>query len=318
MAGATDPQSQPTWGVVATIKAPTADTLKFAAYHIDAGAHRVVIYLDAPDPVAFSALKAHPKCRVRTCDAKHWKRLVGHRPQKHQVRQSENATDAYARQHDVDWLVHIDVDEFLVAERGVATCLGAVAEGVQSLRIRPMEMLADGDDTAFKTFIAPGPDRRAVVAKLYPTFGHVLKGGFLSHVAGKVFVRTGLTDLSYRIHNVFRGDDMNPAMEDCPDIVLAHCHSTTWDSWLSHFAYRLDQGSYRSELGPAQQDGETLHSHLAKLHGAGGSDALRSFFQEVAADTPQMRTKLEAQGLLRMVTLDLEAKLARHFPEHVD
>ena len=38
----------PTWGLAATIKAPVAETLHFAAYHIEAGAHRLYIYLD-PD-----------------------------------------------------------------------------------------------------------------------------------------------------------------------------------------------------------------------------------------------------------------------------
>ena len=66
--------SDPTWGVVATIKAPTTDTLNFAAHYLDLGAHRVHIYLDEDDRTARSALKRHPKCRVILTDDDYWKR----------------------------------------------------------------------------------------------------------------------------------------------------------------------------------------------------------------------------------------------------
>jgi hypothetical protein len=61
------------WGVVATILAPTLDVLRFAAYHLDAGAHRLFIYLDDPESDAYALLKAHPKIRVHQCNDAHWK-----------------------------------------------------------------------------------------------------------------------------------------------------------------------------------------------------------------------------------------------------
>ena len=42
-------------------------------------------------------------------------------------------------------------------------------------------------------------------ADIYPTYGLHLNGGFLSHVAGKVFVRTGHDGVGLRIHNAFSG-----------------------------------------------------------------------------------------------------------------
>ncbi|WP_241462605.1 glycosyltransferase family 2 protein [Tateyamaria sp. ANG-S1] len=100
------------WGLSATILAPAADILRFAAYHIELGAHRLYIYLDDDNPAAFNPLKDHPKVRVQTCDAAHWKKLGGRRPVKHQARQTMNATHAYHRRAEVDWLIHMDADEF--------------------------------------------------------------------------------------------------------------------------------------------------------------------------------------------------------------
>ena len=105
-----------TWGLSATIKAPAAEILRFVAYHLGQGAHRLYIYLDDDNPTAFAACKAHPKIRVTHCDDAHWRTLNnGRRPVKHQVRQAFNATHAYNRPAEVDWLIHIDVDERMVS-----------------------------------------------------------------------------------------------------------------------------------------------------------------------------------------------------------
>lgn len=305
------------WGVVTTFLGPTADVLKFAAFHLDAGAHRLYIYLDDPDSDAYSTLKNHPKIRVAACNAAHWKKLTGKRPVKHQVRQSLNATHAYGRKQDVDWLTHIDVDEFLITDTPVDRVLGKLPDTTVCARMRPMEQLA-GDGTAFKAFLPPGPTRDTLVSKLYPTFGPYLKGGFLSHVAGKLFVRTGLPDITLRIHNTFQNDIMNPGEAELPSIDLAHCHAKTWEDWIKAYDYRLEAGSYRAELPPVNAAGAgemTMHMLFKTIEADSGDAGLRAFYDEVAADSPEMRTRLDAHGALRLIDLDLAAKVARHFPE---
>jgi hypothetical protein len=133
--------SDPTWGVVSTIKAPARDILSFAAYHLELGAHRVIVYLDDENPAAFKVLKAHPKCRVIECDDAYWKRRKG-RPEKHQARQTANATRCYRRGPGVDWLAHIDLDEFLWPQSPLTAQLAMLDDTVISARIRPVEALA--------------------------------------------------------------------------------------------------------------------------------------------------------------------------------
>jgi len=271
------------WGIVSTIKADAPTILRFAAYHLNAGAHRMYIYLDAPCP----------------------------------SRQTVNATFAYGRAGDVDWLAHIDVDEFLVAPAGIEDVLAAQAPEVQTVRARPMELLAGGTD-AFKRFIPAGPDREHIVAGLYPTYGEHLKGGFLSHLAGKVFLRTGLDAVKFRIHNAFAGEVMNPNEVEPPALSLAHLHATSWEAWLAHYRYRLEKGSYRADLGPARArhlGGVTLHEVFQAIESEGGEDGLRHFFEEVVADSPALRARLAAADLLHVVDLDLDATKGRHFPQ---
>ena len=303
------------WGLVATIKAPVRDVLNFAAYHLDQGAHRLYIYLDEASEEAFTLLKSHPKVRVATCDAAFWARQGGKRPIKHQVRQSRNATHAYARKPEVDWLAHIDVDEFLSPSGDIAQILAALPPDILCARIRPVEVLADGDGTAFKGFIPSGPHRARIVDEIYPTYGTYLKGGFLSHVAGKLFVRTGLDNVTYKIHNMFQGDVMNPGQTELPQVDLCHFHARTWQHWIESYQYRLEKGAYRAELAAAAgENGVNLHHFLLQLDRKGGTDALRRFFAEVAQDTPDLRQRLQAQGVLRSHDLNLDRKRRALFP----
>lgn len=306
------------WGAVATILAPAEDILNFAAFHLEAGAHRLYLFLDAENPVAEAALKAHPKVRVTLCDELHWRRLQGKRPEKHQSRQTVNATHAYGRASDVDWLIHMDVDEFLISEPPITQHLDALPDAIQTARTRPMERLAGGDGTAFKRFIPPGPQREKLVAELYPTFGEHLKGGFLSHLAGKIFVRTGLPDIKFRIHNAFQGDTQNPGEIRLDAVDLAHCHASSWEDWIAHFRYRHASGSYRADLGPARaraRGGMSMHELFSLIQEDSGEAGLRVFFHEVCADTPALRNALKARGLLGHATLNLAALRQRHFPD---
>ncbi|MBY5932255.1 glycosyltransferase family 2 protein [Tateyamaria omphalii] len=303
-----------TWGLSATILAPTTEILRFAAHHLDAGAHRLYIYLDDDNLSAFNTLKSHPKVRVQTCNTAHWKRLGVNRPVKHQARQTLNATHAYARKAEVDWLIHMDVDEFLVPQTNVAEPLAELPATTTSARVRPMELLG-GSDTAFKTFLPPGRKRNEAVKSIYPTFGQHLKGGFLSHVAGKLFVRTGLPEMEVRIHNAFRNGTMLPDAAELTEIDLAHCHATSWDAWHRAYAYRIEKGSYRAELKPATQGTLSLHALLRKLEADQGEAGLRTFYDEVIGNSDDLRARLRAHDALRIVDLDLAAKVARHFPD---
>lgn len=317
----------PKWGVVATVKAPARDILNFAAYHLDVGAHRVHVYLDAPNDEAEAALRAHPKCRAVLCDEGYWRRRRRNgRPDAHQPRQSLNATHCLNKRPQVDWLAHIDVDEFLSPETPLPAQLAALPAGTLSARARPIEALApDPTDPPpegqkwFKSCARFQGRRREDTNAIYPTFGPHLNGGFVSHVAGKVFVRTGLENISLRIHNAFVDKVMDDTPVELSQTRLCHLHAPSWERWQSAFAYRLRHGSYREGLKPAPMaDGVGLNMHalFSMLEEDGGETALRRFFDEVCTATPALRARLQERGHLHKVALDLDRKRALHFPQH--
>ena len=69
------------------------------------------------------------------------------RPAKHQARQGSNARHANNRhankdRPEVDWLAHIDTDEFLLPAQPVAETLAALPSECLCARVRPVEALA--------------------------------------------------------------------------------------------------------------------------------------------------------------------------------
>lgn len=310
----------PKWGLVSTIKAPCRDILNFAAHHLDIGAHCLHIFLDADAPAARAALEAHPRCHVILCDDAYWAQRRK-RPEKHQSRQSINATRAYRRRPGVDWIGHIDVDEFLIPTRSLAEELANVPDANLTARIRPVEALAPDPDAPggplyFKgCHVRPklrGPETEAI----YPTFGAHLSGGFLSHVSGKIFVRTGAEDIKLRIHNAFENNAQIDNSHTLPQTLLAHLHAPSWERWPEAYRYRLTQGSYRAELKGAATAGTTMNALFSMIETEGGETALRAFYDEVCTATPALRARLAAHGHLHRIDLDLDSKRTAHFPDH--
>jgi hypothetical protein len=176
--------------------------------------------------------------------------LGGRRPVQCQVRQSQNATQTDNRKTDVDWLIHIGVDEFIVSQAYIGSKLD---EQTLYARLRPIEQLV-GDGQTFRGFIPNGPSRNAIITDIYPEFGEYIKGGFLGHVASNVFLGRGLEGANICIHNVFQGEVTNPQQVKLPTVDLAHCHSKPREDWLESFRYSLNHGSYRAELSAEKRD----------------------------------------------------------------
>ncbi|MGR3322765.1 MAG: glycosyltransferase family 2 protein [Pseudooceanicola sp.] len=311
------------WGIVTTVKAPERAVLDFVAWHLDLGAHRVYVHLDAPDPALQARLKAHPKVRVTPTGDGYWQRNGGRRPVKHQVRQSVNATRVLARAPEVDWLAHIDVDEFILPDAPLSDLLDALPPGARTARMRPVEALAPAGDHApprwaLKAMNLDRRKRRDQTARLYPRYARGLDGGFLSHVAGKLFVSTELAGAELRIHNVIHDGVQNPGHAEFDGVALCHMHAPDAEAWLSHYSFRLEKGSYRAELGPAQdpaKGGVTLHAMLAEIEAAEGEAGLRAFFDACCTAHPPLVAALRAEGLFREAVIDLDAARARHFPD---
>ncbi len=314
-ARASPSRAKPRWGIVTTIRADTPDILRFAAHHLELGPEELHIFLDAPHPEAADLLSREARVTVTTCDAEYWAATGKPRMEAHQLRQVFNATQTLrARAGALDWLAHIDVDEFLLPDRPIAELLAEIPPDAAMAQVAPVEALARADGTtpeAFKMSHAAAGIKKSRVQDIYPTFGLHLYGGFLSHTAGKVFTRTGIPDTRLGIHALkYQGKDISNRAA-LPDCRLAHLHAPSWEAFLRHLPFRRSVGSYAKQ---SERPGKLgVADILAYLESEEGEDGLRLFFDEVCRDTPDLRQKLAAHGMLLERKLDLDGAVERIF-----
>ncbi len=297
----------PSWGIVSTIKAADPQILEFVAYHLSLGADHIWIYLDEDAPGARERLRPNDRVSVFVTDEAYWQKR-GRRPLKHQVRQTTNATRTYRKLATVDWLTLIDVDEFLWPLSDIRDILAATPQSCLSLRLRAIEAMAPHPDT-------PPPDgghwykacatlrRRRIVETdaIYPEFGPHMNGGFLSHVEGKIFARTGLPGAAMRLHNLVLNDKPDESVLECPEIHLCHHHAPDLETWLSKLPYRRDKGAYRPDIRPnPRRDGAglSIHELLDEIERSEGMDGLCRFYNEVCRASPELCARLAQYGYL--------------------
>ncbi|MBN9677612.1 glycosyltransferase family 2 protein [Salipiger bermudensis] len=301
------------WGLVSTIRAPLPVIARFAAHHLELGAQALHIYLDAPEAETAAFLERHPRIHVTRCDDAWWQATGKPRPEAHQLRQAHNATRCLRAVHDeLDWLGHIDADEFLLSDRPVAELLSEVSRGHALARVAPVEALANdaGWPVHFKRTHHHAGQKKAVLQEIYPTFGMHLYGGFLSHTSGKVFARTGIPETRLGIHTLkYRGEDASNRAK-LEGIHLVHLHAPSWQHFRDHLAFRRTQGSYRARSERKEMGQANLIAFLAEEE---GEDGLRMLFDEVCADTPELRARLAAHDMLLTRAFDPDAAVARIF-----
>ncbi|MBV2360588.1 glycosyltransferase family 2 protein [Thalassococcus sp. CAU 1522] len=301
------------WGIVSTQRGPLAQLARFAAHHLEAGASALHIYLDEADRQAADWLAQHPRIEIELCDETYWEETGKDRPDAHQLRQAHNATRALRACADtLDWLGHVDVDEFLLTDRPMAEILATAPPSAAIVRLPPAEALArdDGPPTAYKITHKQARQPKAIVQDIYPTFGLHLYGGFLSHTTGKLFVRTGIDDTRLGIHAMkYRGAEATNRHKPA-GAFIAHHHATSWDQFRGHLDFRRSRGSYRGGARKTEMGQAELFAALAEEK---GDDALRAFFDEICADSPDLRDRLRAHGMLIEAALDLDGAVRRVF-----
>ena len=301
-----------TWALVTTTNADAHQVDLFLSHHLLLGACRIDLYLDDPLGTEYPALARHPDVRVIRCDETYWSKARGGRPDGHVQRQIYNATQSY-RDCKSDWIGHIDIDEFILTSRSIAEALAGYRADVGSVRLEPVEKLADHPATRghgkmfFKRAVPWGERTVERLTDLFPEFGTRLKSGLVSHVQGKIFARTGIHDAKLGIHR-FKPNSIEIKNRNIHCGYLGHFHCATDEEFLKKMKFRLSKGSYRPTKTP---EPTSLHDLFSELAVAEGEQGLLRFYDEVCKATPRLVNILSENGLLIEIDLDLEDTLRR-------
>lgn len=295
------------WAIVTTLKAPEQQVLAFLAHHLALGPDRIWLHFDDPDDPSAAAVEALALERVTVvrCDMAHWgakRGKPGDRPDSHQRRQVMNLRKVY-RKHaqGLDWLAHIDVDEFLVLDRPLDEILAGCEDAF--LRIEPFEALHDpalGDDIFSSRYFHRAtrtPEEAEYLAPVFGGYADILRKGMLSHHAGKCFFRTGIEALKPAIHSAKLGEERITISGFAEGIALLHFHAQDPERWLRGLQFRLTRGAY--------QKMPKLREFLLDAD----DDKILDFYMKVMLARPELLAALKDMGMLRRERLHLKAKV---------
>ena len=307
-----DPHVGATWATVTTLKEKPETVLSFVAQHVYLGASEIHLYFDDPDDPAFDLVKDIPQVRATRCSAVYWAGL-GHRSDRHQARQKANAQHAYAAVG-TDWIIHLDADEMISADRPVAAILAEAADPI--LRLPPFEAMEydkagrNGRPSHFFRGALPEtPQGHRLAASAYGPFEGALFSGMLSHAAGKFFVRAKLPEVTLSIHAPYENGKRR-AHPDAEGMRLLHFHGGDYEHWRARVDYRLSKGAYMGMYQANREaQGDTLHATLSRLRDEEGEAGLKRFYRAVCTFGPE-KAVLRRVGALHRENLWIEAKQA--------
>lgn len=290
------------WSLVATVKAPEEKVLAFAAHHLSLGADHLWLFFDNPDQPIPEPLTRHPRVTVTLCDEDHWLRTSKKRPPQHQNRQTQNARLTYRALVTSDWIVHIDVDEFILTVRPVGAILDDAPAETIAMKLEPFEAMHDPllPDDIYTSREFRGalrhehwPRRRAALGP----YRKVIRDGMLSHTVGKVIYRTRVPGLLPRLHAVMVDKEFVRTPDWQPEMKLLHFHAQDKAAWLAALPFRMTKGAYQFR--------PELQAFLAEAT----PEDIDRFYRRTQILPTDLRDELAAVGRVIIADLGLRQKV---------
>lgn len=306
------------WGVVLTANEPEALVAVNVQWHLATGAAAVFVLLDDPEDAAARTLAAIPKCHVQLCDDAYWAARRPHkgRPSSQMRRQTINANFAQTR-CGLDWLFHIDADEFLWQDTALSAELAAHEDPLTELNLPvlervfpngPQQGLFDGP------FRATSELEGAEAEAAFGPFASMMKRGQYSHGAGKSGVRVG-AGLRLGVHNATRtgseGRQRRAAKAVSRTTRLLHFDGLTALHWVMK--------ALRYKQTPPEVQARILQPHRAAqvawmLENCTSVSDTQAAHRALFAMTPDRRERLDRFDLVRDIPFDPAGILGSNAP----
>ena len=289
------------WVVVTTSVEPVDILVAFARHHLSLGASEVHIFLDRPVQEDADRLALIPGVTAWSCDPSYWGGVHKmRRPKAVERRQLTNAHHVSVLT-DVEWLIHLDSDEFIHSAGSVGQSLAAIPDGIDVVRLYPMERVYLGQtmpthvfDGGFRLVSKHSPEAtRHLLAAEIAAVGTY----FLGHLSGKTFTRMA-SGLLMGIHRPRpkSGVGRRQMVEiNAPHMGVLHFDGFTplhWMTKINAYIERNFDGSRSSMQTGAQQ-------FLRLVRQAGGDPRqLGKLFTVAKRIAPERADQLRRLGLL--------------------
>lgn len=323
---------------VTTIKAPVQQTLAFVGYHLCCGIDHMFLYFDDPQDASIPYLTRKNRVTCIPCDEPHW-RIRGITPEAAiEVKQETNATEAFrlARQAGFEWLVHVDSDELLYAERSLPDLFSCVPPQTEVLvfptceavpqrlqydrpfrdislfKYNPAAHFLQGN--VFKGYVdrrMRGPIariwryKRRLVKWLgcdHPTF---MNSFLLGHTNGKAATRTSSPVREIGIHRPQEVRGQALCIYTVRRGAVLHFDCMGYEQWRDKWTSRLN-GSAHFDTSRFRSDRLRLLRMFESALQTGSDAVLRDLYRRMYVLSPRQKAVLRSLGFVRRIRLDEE------------
>ena len=308
----------PRWGVVGTMDEPPELVAAYAAHHLWSGASAVHIYLDRDSPRTRALLAPLKAVSVTVADEAYWRSVFDIKvPKTHQRRQTLNATHAY-RTTDVDYLVHLDADEFIHQVEPLEKELARLQ------RMRPGDYLnipnlervwleGEPQDAMFSgNFRASTKRLEGDFSRLVLDGEGLTRFGLTGHSEGKACSPTGY-DYVLGIHRPHHDTDRPwtfPGVKRSRSSVILHFDGMTRLHWVYK---RLRKALFRN-IQVGQPITEQMQAQIDAIAAGGGDMAAANALHDRIKVLGVMADALRAEDLLLEVPFDVTRGLEALLP----
>ena len=305
------------WGVCATVAEPLPLLAAFAAHYAEMGASVIRLYLDRPVPGLATCLSRIDAVDIIEADESHYRRALEApgKPDRLNRKQRLNANHA-ARTMDVDWLLHVDADEFLASDDFGAE-LAALPDEVDSLHIPNGERawIAGAPNTTIFDGVLRWPvtgPRRRVRRLLGEEVMRYTNRGFCGHDWGKSCTRTG-RGLKLGLHRP-RSDP--PAVVVTSERAkICHFDGLTRVHWVAKLRRYAELGMYSQPSGGRR----FRYEQMRYVTEAGGQGDAAMAMHDLARVIPAEQAEtLRDKGVIEPMPCDPAAATRRAFGDEVD
>ena len=296
------------WRVGAILNESLADTLRFAAWYLEAGADGLTLMFDNPQDPAMGVLGDHPKISCIPCTPDFWEKLGLTQDTRFPKRQNFALSHIY-RATSEDWLLNVDADEFVyVADGTIADLLASQAPETEFVRIETAEIVEPLVRQEALTFRLPM--ERDAARRVYEDNAELFgprRKGLVGHPQGKSATRTGIQGVSLRQHWPQRrgGEDMVEQMINRDSGAhLLHFIGLDYDAWHGKLEWRAGSRGFTVPLTERIQ---------AAMASDDSEAALRELHARLHKASPEVLDRLQAEGARLDLHLDLDAVARRVF-----
>ncbi|UWQ91197.1 glycosyltransferase family 2 protein [Rhodobacteraceae bacterium M382] len=294
-----------TWHVGAILNEPLAETLRFAAWYLDAGATGLTLLFDNPQDPAIGVLGDHPQITCIPCTPEFWQARGVTQDTRFTKRQNVGLTWIY-RQQGCDWLLNVDADEFMyLPDSDIAACLSDLPAEVDVFRVGTAEIV-DAPDHVGRVYRLPM--ERDVAKRVYQGsagyFGPRRKG-LIGHSQGKSFVRSGLDGVTLRQHWAQRPGGLTERIVAAQaNLALLHHIGLDYDVWRAKLDWRIQSRGFTVPL--SAKITEVMQEPEAE-------DRLRALHADLHGMDQSRLERLRAEGVCLELPVDPDAVARRIF-----